>query len=176
MEEMTGVLKEQILGTGDHSYALPFYGTRRPILLDLVLRDEKETGEKYPQITRKDNKLISEIFIPILSGGKGAYLWFIASPLYDTHGTVTGAIESIRDITDRKMTENELRAAYEQITAAEEELREQYDEMKKSGDALRRARRNIGASLKISRMSTTGAIGEGNLLLASPSMAQPARV
>jgi len=102
MEEMTKVPKGQILGTGDHSYAVPFYGTRRPILLDLILREDKETWEKYPHITRKDNNLISEIFIPLLYGGKGAYLWFIASPLYDTHGTITGAIESIRDITDRK--------------------------------------------------------------------------
>ena len=34
-----------------------------------------------------------------------------------------------RDITDRKNAENELQAAYEQITAAEEELRTQYDEL-----------------------------------------------
>ncbi|MFA4877937.1 MAG: PAS domain S-box protein [Methanoregula sp.] len=142
MEEMTGVLKENILGTGDHSYALPFYGTRRPILLDLVLRDDKEIREKYPRITRKDNKLISEIFIPILYGGRGAYLWFIASPLYDTHGSIIGAIESIRDITDRKKTEDELRAAYEQIAASEEELRDQFDELKKSGDALRESEEN----------------------------------
>ncbi|MDO9033707.1 MAG: PAS domain S-box protein [Methanoregula sp.] len=142
MEEMTGVHTEQILGRGDHSYAIPFYGTRRPILLDLILRDDEETWKKYPQIIRKDTKLISEIHIPILYGGKGAYLWFIASPLYDTHGNITGAIESIRDITDRKMAENELRAAYEQNAAAEEELRDQYDELKKSGDALQESEEN----------------------------------
>jgi PAS domain S-box-containing protein len=106
MEEMTGVAKEQIQGTGDHSYALPFYGTRRPILLDLVLREDEETEKKYPHIIRKDNKLISEIYLPILYGGKGAYLWFIASPLYNTHGNVIGAIESIRDITDRKQQDH----------------------------------------------------------------------
>ncbi|MDD5025000.1 MAG: PAS domain S-box protein, partial [Methanoregula sp.] len=102
MEEMTGVHKEQILGTGDHSYALPFYGTRRPILLDLVLREDMETEKIYPNIIKKDNKRISEIHMPLLYGGKGAYLWCIASPLYDTHGNITGAIESLRDITDQK--------------------------------------------------------------------------
>ena len=142
MEDMTGVNKEKILGTGDHSYALPFYGTRRPILLDLVLRIDEETWKKYPQIIRKDNKLISEIYIPILYGGKGAFLWFIASPLYDTHGNITGAIESIRDITDWKTAENERRGAYEQIAATEEELREQYDELKKSEDALGESEEN----------------------------------
>ena len=36
---------------------------------------------------------------------------------------------SLRDVTERKRVEDELRAAYEQITAQEEELRGQYDEM-----------------------------------------------
>ena len=35
METMTGVKKEDMLGKGDYEYALPFYGTRRPILIDL---------------------------------------------------------------------------------------------------------------------------------------------
>ena len=37
MEEMTGVQAKDILGKGDYEYALPFYGERRPILIDLVL-------------------------------------------------------------------------------------------------------------------------------------------
>ncbi|ACL16828.1 PAS domain S-box protein [Methanosphaerula palustris] len=147
MEEMTGVPKEQMLGTGDYSYALPFYGTRRPILLDLVLQDDEEIWKHYPHIIRKERKLISEIYIPFLAGGKGAYLWFIASPLYDTQGTVTGAIESIRDITDKKNIKTELRDASEQIAADEEELREQYDELKKSEDALRESRAKLEAAL-----------------------------
>ncbi len=171
MEEMTGVKKEEILGTGDHSYAIPFYGTRRPILLDLVLHEDKETVEKYPHITREENKLISDIHIPTLNGGKGAYLWFIASPLYDTHGNITGAIESIRDITDRKATENELRAAYEQNTAAEEELRAQYDELKTGETALRRSEENYRSILEDIQDAYYRSDAEGNMTLASPSAA-----
>ncbi|MDD1681559.1 MAG: PAS domain S-box protein [Methanoregula sp.] len=42
-----------------------------------------------------------------------------------------------RDITDRKKKEDELRALYEQITAAEEELRGQYDELAKGERLVR---------------------------------------
>ena len=41
----------------------------------------------------------------MLNQGKGAYLWGIAAPLYDRSGSIIGAIESIRDITERKQME-----------------------------------------------------------------------
>ena len=34
IEKLTGIKAEQILGKGDYEYALPFYGERRPILID----------------------------------------------------------------------------------------------------------------------------------------------
>ncbi len=108
IEEMTGVPAGEMLKKSDHEYGLPFYGEKRPILIDLVFHDDEEVRRKYPFVTRKEDKFISEIFIPRLYGGNGAYLWFIASPLYDMHGNVVGAIESIRDITDRKQVEDAL--------------------------------------------------------------------
>jgi len=42
----------------------------------------------------------------------------------------------IHDITDRKKAEEELRGAYEQLTAQDKELRHQYDELEKSQHAL----------------------------------------
>ncbi|PKL65975.1 MAG: hypothetical protein CVV32_01955 [Methanomicrobiales archaeon HGW-Methanomicrobiales-3] len=105
MEEMTDVPAGEMLGKSDHEYGLPFYGEKRPILIDLVFRDEEEIRTRYPFVERKEDKFISEIYIPRLYGGKGAYLWFIASPLYDSEGEIVGAVESIRDITDRKSAE-----------------------------------------------------------------------
>jgi len=114
MEEMTGVKNSTILGEGDRIYSLPFYGKKQDLLIDLVLHDSKEIGEKYPQVIRQDNKLISEKEFPMLYGGKGAYLWFIASPLYDATGNITGAIQVIRDITENKRVEQSLRESEEQ--------------------------------------------------------------
>src|SRR5208283_962366 len=42
IEEMTGVKASEMLGKGHYEYALPFYGERRPILIDFVLKDQEE--------------------------------------------------------------------------------------------------------------------------------------
>ena len=143
MEEMTGIPKDAILGTGDYSYAVPFYGKKRPILIDLVLKKDKGLEKKYPYLKRNGDKILSEIWSPALYGGKGAHVGLIASPLYDTCGNVIGAIESIRDITDKKDAEEKLRdtndalnAAYEQLTATEEELRSNYEKLGKNQQEL----------------------------------------
>jgi PAS domain S-box-containing protein len=53
MEEMLGIGAADMLGKGDYEYALPFYGERRPILIDLVFeqREEFETRRRpiYPR-------------------------------------------------------------------------------------------------------------------------------
>jgi PAS domain S-box-containing protein len=108
MEKMTGTTSAQILGKGNYEYAIPFYHEHRPILIDLVLRDDPAAVARYPYIKRDGKTLFSEITIPHFNEGRGAALWFTASPLYDTRGTVVGAIESIREITERKRAEEAL--------------------------------------------------------------------
>ena len=93
---------------GGYAYAVPFYGEPRPILIDLVIQDQKDIESKYTNIIRKEYQLIAEASTPMLNKGKGAYLWCIASPLYDRRGSIVGAIESIRDTTERKREHEEL--------------------------------------------------------------------
>ncbi|HWS21229.1 MAG TPA: PAS domain S-box protein [Methanoregula sp.] len=124
MEEMTGVKNSSIMGEGDHIYALPFYGKKQDLLIDLVLHDKKEIREKYPSIIHQDNKLIDEKEFPILYNGKGAYLWLIASPLYDATGTITGAIQVIRDVTENKRAEKSLKESEEQYRSLFESSQE----------------------------------------------------
>jgi PAS domain S-box-containing protein len=121
MEEMSGVAAHAMLGKGDYEYSIPFYGERRPILIDLVFKDDNEIRKRYPFIQNVGNKFISETFVQQLYGGKGAFLWFIASPLYDTNGNITGAIETIRDITSRKQVENALQESEENFRMLFEE-------------------------------------------------------
>ena len=110
IEEMTGLPAEAILGKGNYEYALPFYGERRPILIDLVLGSNKEIETRYAQLQRYRVGLMGEALVPVLRG-RPAYLYATASALRNSKGEVVGAIETIRDISDRKQAEEELRQA-----------------------------------------------------------------
>jgi PAS domain-containing protein/DNA-binding CsgD family transcriptional regulator len=109
IEEMTGVAAKDMLGKGNYEYALPFYGIRRPIMIDLVLKVDKKIERNYYSILKKEKDLlIVETWVPFVKGKK-LFLWGKASPLYDGKGCIVGAIESIRDITERKHGEEALK-------------------------------------------------------------------
>ncbi|PKL57807.1 MAG: two-component system response regulator, partial [Methanomicrobiales archaeon HGW-Methanomicrobiales-5] len=118
IEQMTGVAAKEMLGKGDHEYSIPFYGERRPLLIDLVLTENSGAEKKYEYIQHDGEKITSEAYVPSIFSGKGAYLWGTASPLYDSTGNLIGAIEVIRDITERKRTELELVSAQQQLKEA----------------------------------------------------------
>lgn len=107
LEEMTGVSKEEMIGQGDHAYAIPFYGVRRPILIDLIDEDLDRIDHFYPYISRDGRTLFMETFIRKLADRENRFLWGTASPLLDKHGNTIGGIESIRDITEYKQAEIE---------------------------------------------------------------------
>jgi PAS domain S-box-containing protein len=104
MESMTGVKADDILGIGDYEYSLPFYGFRQPILIDLVLQPDPNLEAEYEAMERDGMSLTGEVFISSF-GTNGSRIWAKASPLYDSNGNIAGAIESMRDITERKHTE-----------------------------------------------------------------------
>jgi len=108
MENLTGIPASAIVRKGGYSYAIPFYHEERPMLVDLVLKNDPAIKAQYPFIKRNGNILYAEIKVPDFSEGRDALLWFTASPLYDNAGTMIGAIESIRDVTDRKIVREAL--------------------------------------------------------------------
>ncbi len=109
LEEMTGVPKERMIGRGDHAYAEPFYGKRRPVLVDLIWQRDEEIEAGYDYVDSRGRTLVTETFLPLLYDGQGAHVWASASPLLDGQGKIVGAIESVRDVTDRRRAEIERR-------------------------------------------------------------------
>ena len=117
MEEMTGVPAQEMLGKSGCEHAVPFYGIKRPILIDLVLLPDEQFEKEYANIERHGATLLGEALVPVLKG-KPAYLFATASALRNSKGEVVGAIETIRDISDRKRVEEELRQAKAAAEAA----------------------------------------------------------
>jgi PAS domain S-box-containing protein len=62
---------------------------------------------------------------------------------YDQSGNYLGVEGIFLDITERKKTEDKLRAAYEQLTAFDEEMQAQFDELKYGQDALRTSEKKL---------------------------------
>jgi PAS domain S-box-containing protein len=101
IEEMTGYSSSQRVGKGDYEYALPFYGHRRPILIDLIHESDERLSKYYTHISRSEDAISAEAeYVKIM--GQRVFLYVKACPLYNSDGAITGAIESIRDITELK--------------------------------------------------------------------------
>jgi PAS domain S-box-containing protein len=133
IEKMTGVSATSMLGKGDYEYALPFYGTRRPILIDLVLRHDKQIEKMYSNIYRNEGVFIAES-IDLCDYGNNLTIWAKASPMVDEKGEIIGAIESIRDITKRKRMEKALQQSEEKYRTILESIKEGYFEVDITGN------------------------------------------
>ena len=117
MEVLTGIPAKDMVGKGNYEYALAFYDERRPVLIDLVRMWKPEFEDKYLSIKKDGSILRSESHHPHLGDG-GLYLSGTAGLLCDASGKQAGAIEALRDMTDRKQMEEKLRQAQEAAEAA----------------------------------------------------------
>jgi PAS domain S-box-containing protein len=105
IEAMTGVSKEEILGKGNFAYALPFYGVRRGTLIDMLDEEPEVQRRAYENIGRDGKTLTAEARIGLHHGER--YLWSAASPLYDMQGNRVGGIQSLRDVTQARLAEQQ---------------------------------------------------------------------
>jgi two-component system, cell cycle sensor histidine kinase and response regulator CckA len=110
MEGMTGLKAEELIGKGNYEYSLPFYGDRRPILIDLALHPNREMEKHYTAIQRRGDIIFGEAFTPGLPPGN-VHLSGTASVLRNSRGEVIAAIECIRDNTERRRLEERLSRA-----------------------------------------------------------------
>ncbi len=122
LEGMTGTPKAEMLGKTGCAHAVPFYGRPTPMLLDRLGQTDEEIEAIYDNVAREGNRLRAETFIPLLNGGRGAHVVLTAARLYDAEGNITGAIQTIRDITHRKQAEKERIKLTSDLAAKNSEL------------------------------------------------------
>jgi PAS domain S-box-containing protein len=115
MENLTGVMRDQMMGKGNYEYALPFYGDRRPVLIDLVRNWDETKTDQYLELKKDGDRLEMESFYPHL-GERGIYLSGTARVLFDADGNEMGAIESIRDVTETRRIQEALKESEARVT------------------------------------------------------------
>jgi PAS domain S-box-containing protein len=112
MEAMTGIPAHEMLGREDGEYSLALYGEKRPLLIDLVFAPREEIMLwGYYSIKKKGVTIEAETDL-ISRESEEHVIWTTAAPLFDEHGAVAGAIESVRDITSCRNAK-ELSSRYE---------------------------------------------------------------
>jgi PAS domain S-box-containing protein len=108
-EELTGLSASEVLGT-DQAWR-PFYPGKRPVLANLVIDPSLgDVATLYGECKRSllaPEGLCAEAWFPSLRG-RERYLCFDAAPIRNAEGEVIAAIESLRDITERKQDEESL--------------------------------------------------------------------
>jgi PAS domain S-box-containing protein len=107
IETLTQIKSATMLGQGNYEYAVPFFGQRRPILIDLVMSislDDCNLEDIYQNLKRQGHVLVGESYIQDLNG-KSVSLVGTAAALFDCKGNIVGAIQSLRDISEQRRTE-----------------------------------------------------------------------
>lgn len=110
-ERITGKSAAEMVGAARQWE--PFYSAPRPTLADLVISGTNEDefkrhyGDKVWRSTLIPGAYECEDFFPGLAD-EGRWLLFSAAPLRDPSGHVVGAIETLQDVTKRKLAEQAL--------------------------------------------------------------------
>ncbi|MFZ2987058.1 PAS domain S-box protein, partial [Ideonella sp.] len=110
-QRLTGVAPMAMLGSTEKWRA--FYPEERPVLADLIVSGTQPERllELFGGAIRPSDLIPDawegESFVPSL-GGDGRWLYFNAAPLRDASGEIVGAVQTMQDVTQRRLAEQEL--------------------------------------------------------------------
>lgn len=109
-ERLTGVRASEVFGTHDHWRG--FYDSPRPCLADLIVQDRVEDIDdlytKHGDPSNHPHGIHAENWCVMPRLGTQLYIAIDAGPIYDENGKLLAVIETLRDMTDLKVAQNEL--------------------------------------------------------------------
>jgi signal transduction histidine kinase len=166
-----------MVGTRQHWQA--FYTKPRALLADLIVDNidpatDHNFRDKYKPSSLIDGAYEEEDFFPNI-GAAGHWLQFTAAPLRGRNGELVGAIQSLRDVTERRVAENALRRAHDNLEhtvrqrtaqlaedirqrqSAEEELRRRNIELTEVNEMLSRTQQQLVQSDKLASIGQLAA-------------------
>ena len=115
-----GYSASDMLGTKDQWK--PFYPHARPVMADLVVSGEIDTGisayykDKFRRSTIIPGSYEAEDFFPSM-GAEGRWLYFTAAPIHASDGRLIGAIETLQDISALRLADHALRYEHQVLNA-----------------------------------------------------------
>ena len=110
LQALSGIRPREIVGTNRHWRI--FYKAERPCLADLILdKKVEQIADFYSGHWAKSNLLeeayqVTEFFPEL--GDKGKWFRITSAAIRDPHGNIFGAMETLEDITEQKIAEEEL--------------------------------------------------------------------
>jgi CheY-like chemotaxis protein len=123
MEHLTDIPAGEMVGESDYLYSLPFFGTKRKMLVNLVFEpDEEIKRQKYMIISRVPKGPVMALTRGINKDGREWTLWSKAMPVYDMQGNFIAAVGIVRDVTatsEDVLIQDETRDTVDQKTNAE---------------------------------------------------------
>ncbi len=106
LETLTGYTAAEMIGTRNQWRLM--YATERPLMADLIVENAAEEAITclYAGKCRKSTLIeaayeVEDYFIDFSAGAR--WLFCTAAPLTDNSGEITGAIETVQDITEQKL-------------------------------------------------------------------------
>jgi len=100
MASMTGIEQKDIIGKGDGSHSIPFFGAKSPMLTELIFEKEETITKNRYRIIDKEQGTILAWIKGVTREGKDSVLWMKAMALHDAKGAFVAVIGSVKDITD----------------------------------------------------------------------------
>ncbi|MCB1889644.1 MAG: PAS-domain containing protein [Rhodocyclaceae bacterium] len=107
-EVVLGVPAQEMLGRRDAWRA--FYPTARPVLANCVMNDDALAsasalyGDRLRPSESIPGALEAEGYFPAMAG-RDRWLAFVAAPMRSADGRIVGAIETLQDVTERRLAE-----------------------------------------------------------------------
>ncbi|MBX9816945.1 MAG: PAS domain S-box protein [Burkholderiaceae bacterium] len=112
MTRLTGVTADTVVGTTDTWRGI--YPSPRPCLLDVLVDGahpadlERYYGQKLRESPIIPGALEGQDYFGNMQSGRGMWIRYCAAPLRDAQGRITGAIQTLIDVTRLKRTQTTL--------------------------------------------------------------------
>lgn len=92
---LTGIPAKEMIGKSAYAYAVPFYGSARPMLIDYIAKPpETFTAGSVPPMIREENAFIGEME-SVTIRGKPMLMKGMGTRIHDAKGNLVAAVQSI---------------------------------------------------------------------------------